>query len=62
MTQTARRFATDASGVTTVEYGILAAILVSALILAVPAVGHGVTHTAWVLAASLQGPHAQSHN
>jgi Flp pilus assembly pilin Flp len=51
----ARELAADKSGVTTVEYGLLAAILATILIATVPAIGSGLSNALRIVASSLHG-------
>jgi pilus assembly protein Flp/PilA len=51
----ARKLAADESGVTAAEYGLLAALLATVLVAAVPAIGSGLNHTARTVAGSLYG-------
>jgi len=49
----ARKLAADESGVTVVEYGLLAAVLAIILVATVPGVGSGLNHTFRIVANSL---------
>ena len=47
------RFSKDESGATAIEYGLIAGLLSVAIILAVTAVGGGLTDTFWDIAVAL---------
>jgi pilus assembly protein Flp/PilA len=51
----ARRLVVDESGVTAVEYGLLSALIATALIAAIPGVGAGLGHALRVVANALEG-------
>ena len=55
MIHLARKLAADESGVTAVEYGLLAALLATVLVATLPAIGSGLNHTARTVASSLHG-------
>ena len=55
MIHLARMLAADESGVTAVEYGLLAALLATVLVAAIPAIGTGLNRTAHTVTNSLHG-------